>query len=237
MRIVIFCHSLVSDWNHGNAHFLRGVVAELLHRGHHVRVFEPRDGWSRANLVREHGEGALDGVRAAFPWLDSEEYDVESLDLDRALDRAELVLVHEWSDRALVARIGQRRARPGAGFRLLFHDTHHRAVTAPQDMAAFDMRHFDGVLAFGEVIRRIYLEREWAERAWTWHEAATGATTSAVASWPSSSCAPLAGCGCAARSTASAIRAAHALRFASPACATAAGSRTTSHRRHSRDTA
>ena len=26
MTIVIFCHSLISDWNHGNAHFLRGVV-------------------------------------------------------------------------------------------------------------------------------------------------------------------------------------------------------------------
>ena len=40
MRIVLFCHSLVSDWNHGNAHFLRGVVRELMSRGHDVRVFE-----------------------------------------------------------------------------------------------------------------------------------------------------------------------------------------------------
>jgi spore maturation protein CgeB len=28
------------------------------------------------------------------------------------------------------------------------------------------------VLAFGEVIRRLYLDRGWTERAWTWHEAA-----------------------------------------------------------------
>jgi glycosyltransferase involved in cell wall biosynthesis len=41
MRIAIFCHSLMSDWNHGNAHFLRGVVTDLLDRGHDVRVFEP----------------------------------------------------------------------------------------------------------------------------------------------------------------------------------------------------
>ena len=26
MRFVIFTHSLVSDWNHGNAHFLRGFA-------------------------------------------------------------------------------------------------------------------------------------------------------------------------------------------------------------------
>ena len=26
----LFTHSLVSDWNHGNAHFLRGIATELL---------------------------------------------------------------------------------------------------------------------------------------------------------------------------------------------------------------
>ena len=51
MRVVLFCHSLASCWNHGNAHFLRGVARELLARGHEVRAFEPADGWSRANLV------------------------------------------------------------------------------------------------------------------------------------------------------------------------------------------
>ena len=51
VRVVIFCHSLLSDWNHGNAHFLRGVVAELVARGHDVRVYEPRDGVERANLI------------------------------------------------------------------------------------------------------------------------------------------------------------------------------------------
>lgn len=28
MDLVIFCHSLRSDWNHGNAHFLRGAAAD-----------------------------------------------------------------------------------------------------------------------------------------------------------------------------------------------------------------
>ena len=46
MRVVIFCHSIVSDWNHGNAHFLRGVTVELLERGHEVIVYEPADAWS-----------------------------------------------------------------------------------------------------------------------------------------------------------------------------------------------
>ncbi len=29
MKVMLFCHSLVSDWNHGNAHFLRGMAREL----------------------------------------------------------------------------------------------------------------------------------------------------------------------------------------------------------------
>jgi spore maturation protein CgeB len=54
----------------------------------------------------------------------------------------------------------------------LFHDTHHRAISAPEELAAFDLSEYDGVLAFGEILRQIYQERGWAARAWTWHEAA-----------------------------------------------------------------
>src|SRR5881396_2407079 len=55
VKFVLFYHSLVSDWNHGNAHFLRGIATELLKRGHDVAIYEPRDSWSRQNLVKEHG--------------------------------------------------------------------------------------------------------------------------------------------------------------------------------------
>jgi spore maturation protein CgeB len=171
MRIVFFVHSLLSDWNHGNAHFLRGVASELTSRGHDVRVFEPRDAWGLQNLLADHGEGALQGFHAAYPDLTSTRYDLASLDLDRALDGADLVIVHEWNDHGLVARLGEHRKR-GGGYRLLFHDTHHRSVTAPGDMEAYDLSGYDGVLAFGGVIRDLYLRNGWAARAWTWHEAA-----------------------------------------------------------------
>jgi spore maturation protein CgeB len=39
-------------------------------------------------------------------------------------------------------------------------------------MARYDLDEYDGVLAFGETIRRLYVERGWTEHAWTWHEAA-----------------------------------------------------------------
>jgi spore maturation protein CgeB len=171
MKVVLFCHSLVSDWNHGNAHFLRGLARELTARGHRVRAFEPVDGWSRLNLVADHGETALRGMRESYPELASETYDLRAVDLDRLLDGAALVLVHEWNDPELVRRIGEHRSGTG-DYRLLFHDTHHRAVTEPDAMARYDLTYYDGVLAFGGVIRDLYLRRGWAARAWTFHEAA-----------------------------------------------------------------
>ena len=171
MRVAIFTHSLVSDWNHGNAHFVRGITSELLERGHDVCVFEPANGWSRRMLLSQQGQAALDDFRRAFPDLRSTVYDPASLDLAAALAGTDLVLVHEWNDHALVRAIGALRRRRG-GFRVLFHDTHHRSVTAPETVARYDLRHYDGVLAYGRAIRDIYLERGWAQRAWIWHEAA-----------------------------------------------------------------
>ncbi|WP_438032725.1 CgeB family protein [Sorangium sp. So ce204] len=173
MRIALFCHSLLSDWNHGNAHFLRGVVTELAERGHEVRAFEPRDAWSLQNLVADHGEAPLREVREVYPRVDPIRYDLASLDLDEALEGTSLVLVHEWSEPELVARIGAHRAHASrASYRLLFHDTHHRSVTDPGAMARYDLTRYDGVLAFGRVIRDLYLARRWARRAFVWHEAA-----------------------------------------------------------------
>ncbi len=171
MRVVIFCHSIISDWNHGNAHFLRGVASELLARGHEVGIFEPADAWSLQNLVAEYGEAPIARFHAAFPQLSSTRYDPGTLDLDQALDAADLVLVHEWNAHELVARVGCHRRR-GGRYRLLFHDTHHRSVTDRESMQAYDLSGYDGVLAFGGVIREIYEKHGWARRAWTWHEAA-----------------------------------------------------------------
>ncbi len=171
MRLALFCHTLRSDWNHGNAHFLRGLVTELDARGHQVDVWEPRDAWSAVSLAAECGPEALERFRAVYPAIEPRVYDPHALDLDRALDGVDVVLVHEWSDHGLVARLGAARAA-GRRFRLLFHDTHHRSVTSPHEMEAYDLSGYDGVLAFGAVIRDLYLRRGWARRAWVFHEAA-----------------------------------------------------------------
>jgi len=171
VNVALFCHSILSDWNHGNAHFLRGVVRELLQRGHTVQVFEPENAWSVQNLVADAGPEALDGFRAYYPPFAVERYELSRLDLDAALDGVHLVIVHEWNTPELVQRLGAHRAR-GASYRLLFHDTHHRMLTAPEQLEGFDFSGYDGVLAFGEVLRQRYQERGWGQRVFTWHEAA-----------------------------------------------------------------
>ena len=171
MRIVLFCHSLISDWNHGNAHFLRGVVAELLGRGHRVDVYEPADGWSRQQLLADAGPRAIAEFHAAFPTLQSRAVDLASLDLEAALHDADVVLVHEWNPPELVARVGRHKRRHGS-YALLFHDSHHRSVTDVAAMSTFELEDYDGVLAFGDIIRERYLVHGWGRRAWTWHEAA-----------------------------------------------------------------
>jgi spore maturation protein CgeB len=171
MRIVVFCHSLISDWNHGNAHFLRGVVAELLDRGHDVAVYEPLDSWSRTNLLADAGPAGVSRFRAAFPAMTSTIVDYDRIDLDRVLDGADVVLVHEWTPHTLVAAIGRHHAH-GGSYLLLFHDTHHRSVTDVEAMQRYALESYDGVLAFGEVIRERYVSLGWARQAWTWHEAA-----------------------------------------------------------------
>src|SRR5438270_48131 len=145
MRIALFCHSLLSDWNHGNAHFLRGVASELMRRGHSVEVYEPDDAWSYVNLVAEHGLSAFREFSAGYPQLGSTRYDRANIDISDLLRDIDLVIVHEWNDPDLVAGIGAHH-RKHPEYTLLFHDTHHRAASAPHEMNRLDLRDYDGVL-------------------------------------------------------------------------------------------
>ncbi|NJW52049.1 CgeB family protein [Salinimicrobium oceani] len=171
MKVVMFYHSLYSDWNHGNAHFLRGIVKELQQRGHDVDVYEPEGGWSLQNLLKDHGAERLDEFRQYYPSLNPQFYNPEKkLNYRNILGDADLVIVHEWNEPELIAQIGEQKEK--FGFKLLFHDTHHRAVSAENEMKKFDFSHYDGALVFGEVIKKIYQEKNWVKNVWTWHEAA-----------------------------------------------------------------
>ena len=170
MRFLVYTHSLVSDWNHGNAHFLRGVLRDLVARGHEALALEPEGSWSRQNLLEDAGEPAVAAFHRTFPTLASATYG-PGFDHEAAVAEADVILVHEWTDPALVARLG-RAPRRGT---LLFHDTHHRVVSARGEIEAMDLSGYDGVLAFGEALRERYLRAGWGRQVWTWHEAADDA--------------------------------------------------------------
>jgi spore maturation protein CgeB len=176
LRLRFFAHSWVSDWNHGNAHFLRGLVRELIRLGQEVRCYEQCGAWSLANLLREEGEQAQRAVEEfwrAFPELDVRFYQNDAGFRDFAREElcgTDVVVVHEWTPPEVVEALTALKRE--LGFRLLFHDTHHRAYSNPKEMLRLPLSEFDGVLAFGEAIRRIYQQVLGVEKTWTFHEAA-----------------------------------------------------------------
>jgi spore maturation protein CgeB len=177
LNFALFAHSMVSDWNHGNAHFLRGLMRELVRLGHRVRCYEELNSWSLANLMKHEGAraiAAIDNFRRAYPELDIRFY--KSGDegfqqfLEDELKETHVVLLHEWNDPQVVNRVLALKQK--FGFMALFHDSHHRAHTRAGEILKFHLHLLDGVLAFGEPVRRIYADGFGVRRAWTFHEAA-----------------------------------------------------------------
>jgi spore maturation protein CgeB len=176
LDIRFFVHSLISDWNHGNAHFLRGLVRALGRMGHRVRSYEQLGSWSLSNLVQNEHERSIDAInqfRQTYLDLDIHFYQEDAARGDflrQELKGADVVVIHEWNEPSLVNQV--LALKDELGFRALFHDTHHRAYTRAGEMLRLDLQHFDGVLAFGEAIRKIYTDGFGMRRAWTFHEAA-----------------------------------------------------------------
>src|SRR5205085_2704088 len=108
MKFAFYTHSVVSDWNHGNAHFLWGVMRDLGRRGHEVVALEPQSSWSRQNLIADQGAEAVLQFRNDFPELRSRQYD-DSFDHEEELEDADVVVVHEWTAPELIVRLGRYR--------------------------------------------------------------------------------------------------------------------------------
>jgi spore maturation protein CgeB len=147
------------------------MISALTARNHKVQVYEPADGWSLKNLLNEQGLKAYYNFRKYYPAHTPVLYNEDLFNPEEHLLDADLVIVHEWNHPDLVRKIGEYKAKKKS-FTLLFHDTHHKSVTNPMEMKKYDLSNYDGVLAFGDVIRDIYLENHWASNAWTLHEAA-----------------------------------------------------------------
>lgn len=175
MRLAYIAHSIRSDWNNGNAHFLRGLLRELHELGNDVQVFEPAHGWSVDHLAEEAaGAESLTQFSQTYAELRVTAYPPEKTNDSSfwrgALDGFDVVILHEWNPPVLAEAL--LAVREDAGFRILFHDTHHRATSSPEQIKRLSVDRCDGVIAFGEALRAIYRERFGIDRVWTLHEAA-----------------------------------------------------------------
>jgi spore maturation protein CgeB len=154
-RFALFYQSLVSDWNHGNAHFLRGLMRALQARGHSTVCFEQSDNWSLTNLLTVN-PGAVAQFAAQFPDLRFEMYDpwdVEAF-LRERLANADVALVNEWNEPAVIRLIGRlcQQLRVTA----LFHDTHYRVVLDDGYRDQLGLEQFGHILAFSPSVAERY---------------------------------------------------------------------------------
>jgi spore maturation protein CgeB len=144
--------------------------------GHEVRCYEELGNWSLKNLVNRGGKAAIaavDDFRRQYPELDIRFYNRDDSFPEFAaqqLKGADLVILHEWNEPAVVNTVLSLKRT--CGFRALFHDTHHRAYSRAREILRLHLHLFDGVLAFGEAVRAIYADGFGVARTWTFHEAA-----------------------------------------------------------------
>jgi spore maturation protein CgeB len=173
MKIVFFVHSIVSDWNNGHAHFLRGLITALMQRGHQVTCCEPRDNWSTKNLFATAQAAPILEFARRFPWIEVRFYDPKEGPIEQVEELttgADLVIVHEFNEPDLVGAAGFVRRRRN-DFLLLFHDTHHRLASVPHQIVRLNLGGYDGILAFGASLARRYRTLGFAN-VHVFHEAA-----------------------------------------------------------------
>ena len=166
MKVIIFSHPLLSDGHNGHAGLMPGIASELRSRGHNVVVYEPRHN----SLLEVLAAGSLASVfRPGRRGVSTQSYSVKSLDVNRILSGADLVLVHAWSEPEVINLIGEHHVY-SRSYKSFLIDPRQRPRCG-QRQANPDCRRYDGVLAGGDALRDWYLSTGAARRAWTWHPA------------------------------------------------------------------
>ena len=170
-RFAFFYQSVISDWNHGNAHFLRGLMRALQERGHQAVCYERIDNWSISNLLAINPR-AVQEFRCQFPDLRFERYEVGSSFEDwlrRRLEDADVVVVHEWNEPEVIRNIA--RVAKERGIHALFHDTHYRVVLDAEHRAELDLGSYNTILAYSPSLAERYRSLGF-QRVHVLHEAA-----------------------------------------------------------------
>ena len=135
--------------------FFADSCAAWLSLGCLVSIFEPAQGWSIDHLRDEpQGEHSIRSFHAVYPDLSVIAFDNHA-DADPDFLRGEPAAMLTWSScmngtRPQLAAIAAE-LREKLGFRLLFHDTHHRASSSPDQIRAFGT---DGLMACSHSAKR-----------------------------------------------------------------------------------
>ena len=155
-RFALFYQSVISDWNHGNAHFLRGLMRALQARGHTTVCYEQVDNWSLSNLLQIN-PSAIEDFSGDFPDLRFERYALDerlATWMRERLEDADVALVHEWNDPSVIRLVGQSAAE--LGVRAYFHDTHYRVVLDQTYRESLDLERYAGILAYSPSVAERY---------------------------------------------------------------------------------
>jgi spore maturation protein CgeB len=170
-RFAFFYPSVISDWNNGNAHFLRGLMRALQARGHDVVCYEQADNWSLTNLLRVAPTAVADFV-AQFPDLRFERYELGAglaTWIYEQLAGADVAIVHEWNPAEVIGLIGRLSAQRGVT--ALFHDTHYRVVLNQDYRASLGLDRYAAILAYSPSVAQRYRDLGYG-RVHVLHEAA-----------------------------------------------------------------
>ena len=174
MRVVVFCHSLVSCWNHGNAHFLRGVVRELGARGHEVRRLRARRRLEPREPGPRPGRGGARRLRAR-PTPTCRARDATPADA-RTSTRRWTGPTSCWSTSGTSPSSSPPSAGAGAaGGALHAAVPRHpppRGERPASHRAASTSTATTACWPSARCCASVYLAQGWARRVWTWHEAA-----------------------------------------------------------------
>jgi spore maturation protein CgeB len=170
-RFAFFYQSVISDWNNGNAHFLRGLIRALQARGHDVVCNEQVDNWSLTNLLRVAPNAVADFVRC-FPDLQFARYSLGP-DLGtwirNRLANADVAVVHEWNPPEVIRLVGTLSQQ--MGIPALFHDTHYRMVLDDRCRESLGLERYAAILAYSPSVAERYRGLGF-ERVHILHEAA-----------------------------------------------------------------
>jgi spore maturation protein CgeB len=158
MKFALFYQSVISDWNHGNAHFLRGLMRALQARGHEVVCYEQVDNWSLEHLLLE-APNALADFAASFPDLRYARYalgDRLEATLRGWLEAADVAIVHEWNEPSVIDLLGRLCRR--LGVRSIFHDTHYRVALDQAYRTRLRLEQFDDIVAYSPSLAQRFVD-------------------------------------------------------------------------------